>query len=126
MSLQTTNITNLCQTSKNFHKGLIDRNLLSLIQNESINEKDPATGIAGPKDKIPLQETCEYSFSVVESPIFFNGETTMSENSCKTPAHIRIPRSLLDNPLWQDLPPTYQAVFYKILELALYKPRKFD
>lgn len=52
----------------------------------------------------------------------------MSEdNSVKTPPHIRIPKSLLDDPLWIDLPPAYKEVFMVILKNVLWKaPQKFD
>jgi hypothetical protein len=39
---------------------------------------------------------------------------------------VRIPRSLLKDPLWIDLPPTYHHVFYVILENVCFMPKKFD
>ncbi len=49
------------------------------------------------------------------------------ENSPKTPAHIRLPKSLLDDPLWLNLSPTCRDIFITLLKLAVYKTaRKFD
>lgn len=39
---------------------------------------------------------------------------------------IKIPRSLLDDPLWNSLSPVYQHIFIIIFKNACYKPRKFD
>jgi len=39
---------------------------------------------------------------------------------------IKIPRSFLRDPLWRDLTPTYKCIFLTLLELAVYKPTKFD
>lgn len=40
--------------------------------------------------------------------------------------HIRIPRSLLENPLWIDLPPAYRDVFTILLENVCFFSKKFD
>lgn len=40
--------------------------------------------------------------------------------------YFSIPRSLTTDPLWQELPLSYQHVFLVIVELACFKPRKFD
>lgn len=40
--------------------------------------------------------------------------------------HIRIPRSLLDDPIWEELTPIQQHVFNVILKNVCYFPRKFD
>lgn len=40
--------------------------------------------------------------------------------------YIRIPRSLLDNPLWKSFPPAYKEIFLVILENVCFKPQKFD
>lgn len=37
-----------------------------------------------------------------------------------------IPRSLDENEVWESLPLSYQHVFIKIVQLACYKPKKFD
>jgi hypothetical protein len=39
---------------------------------------------------------------------------------------IKIPRSLLRDPLWIDLPSSYKEVFFVILENVYYKPTRFD
>lgn len=39
---------------------------------------------------------------------------------------IKLPRSLLKDPLWKDLPLSYQHVFLVILEHVCYRPQKFD
>lgn len=40
--------------------------------------------------------------------------------------YFSIPRSLIEDPLWYDLPDSYQRVFITLLSIACYKPRKFD
>ncbi len=40
--------------------------------------------------------------------------------------YICLPRSLLENALWKDLPPQYKEVFTTVLELVCWKPKKFD
>jgi len=40
--------------------------------------------------------------------------------------YIRIPRSLLNNPLWLDLPPAYKEVFLVILNHVVFKKKMFD
>lgn len=40
--------------------------------------------------------------------------------------YIRIPRSLLQDPLWIDASPEHKVIFLKLLEKAVYKPKKFD
>lgn len=48
----------------------------------------------------------------------------MSENNCIP--HIRLPRSLLKDPLWVDLPLAYQNVFLVLVEKVCFKPQRFD
>lgn len=40
--------------------------------------------------------------------------------------YIRIPRSLLRNPLWLDMPPAYQHVFMVLIDHAVFIPTKHD
>jgi hypothetical protein len=40
--------------------------------------------------------------------------------------HIRLPRSLLDNDLWINLPLGYREVFLAILDHICFRPQKFD
>lgn len=40
--------------------------------------------------------------------------------------HIRIPRSLLSDPLWLDLKPTTQIIFFQIVSHVCFLPQKFD
>ncbi len=50
----------------------------------------------------------------------------MTENSSKTPAHIRLPHTFLDDPLWIDTPPAQKEVFITVLRHACFLPQKFD
>ncbi len=43
-----------------------------------------------------------------------------------TSGYISIPRSLLDDPLWVDMPHGYQHVFMVLLQHVCFRPRKFD
>lgn len=40
--------------------------------------------------------------------------------------YIKLPRSVLRDPLWFNMPPNYQHVFFVILENLCYRPQKFD
>lgn len=46
--------------------------------------------------------------------------------SDKSIPHIRTPRSLLENDLWKDLPPSYKDVFNVLLENVCFYPQKYD
>lgn len=65
-------------------------------------------------------ETNKIPSIIADSSILDNKEFAM------TSGYIRIPRSLLTDPLWETLSLKHQMIFMKILELACYKPRKFD
>lgn len=62
-------------------------------------------------------------FSLAIPLILFNrGYAKMSVNF----GYIRIPRSLLNDPLWKKLSLAYQHIFIVLIEHACYQPRKFD
>jgi len=44
----------------------------------------------------------------------------------RTPPHIRIPNSVLDDPLYYDARLTHQAIFIRLIRLAAFKPMRHD
>lgn len=96
---------------------------VSKIEESEIEKKKPEVDASGFIDSAKKRANLEVPLIFAESPISYNRNFAMTE---KKSGFICIPRSLLEDPLWRDLPPTYQAFFYIILEHLCFKPRKFD